>query len=226
MLSCLSLTGYKGASDLFIDANVQLSLAGARRLAEAGRKVHLVMPDQGEYDRTYRMFKPAMSLMPPGVTLGHLKEGQGRQFSFEGLFQESGPDSSPAGQQADTYIVINATSVELNNVRDYVNRMAPPGEQTGHRKRIKLADCVLIWQVIRDKQGLVGLVAVQFFSAAMHTFPNMMLPRATPDELWLGMSELENCDAKSHTPVLVVGTVTADCTEMSLGHAKQDSCKI
>jgi len=144
------LDGYKGASDLFIDANVQLSLAGARRLAEAGRKVHLVMPDQGEYDRTYRMFKPAMGLMPAGVTLGHLKEGQGRQFSFEGLFNESGPDSAPAGQQADTYIVINATSVELTNVREYVNRMAPP-----ESKKV-----VVLWnlelETLRGDLGLFG----------------------------------------------------------------------
>eukprot|EP00983_Pelagomonas_calceolata_P022020 691236-Pelagomonas_calceolata.AAC.2 len=39
----------------------------------------------------------------------------------------SAPYTQPAGQQADTYIVINATSVELTNVREYVNRMAPPG---------------------------------------------------------------------------------------------------
>lgn len=33
-----------------------------------------------------------------------------------------------AGEAADTYIIINATSVELLNVREYVNRMATPGE--------------------------------------------------------------------------------------------------
>lgn len=33
-----------------------------------------------------------------------------------------------AGEAADTYIVINATCVELLNVRDYVQRKAPKGE--------------------------------------------------------------------------------------------------
>lgn len=102
--------GYKGASDLFVDANIQLALAGARtvggwwvdgvmlqqarrergwqawparplhasivaaplhagtniassiplhrlpQLAASGRKVHVVMPDQGEYNRAYKMW--------------------------------------------------------------------------------------------------------------------------------------------------------------------------
>jgi len=44
-------------------------------------------------------FKPALGLLPGGVTIGHLKEGQGRQFSFESLFQESGPDSTVSCMQ-------------------------------------------------------------------------------------------------------------------------------
>lgn len=33
-----------------------------------------------------------------------------------------------AGAQADTYIVINATCVELTNVREYINKQAPDGQ--------------------------------------------------------------------------------------------------
>lgn len=48
--------GYKGSSDLFIDSNVQLSMAAAKSLAAKGRRVHVVMPDHGEYVRTYKMW--------------------------------------------------------------------------------------------------------------------------------------------------------------------------
>jgi hypothetical protein len=36
--------------------------------------------------------------------------------------------SQAAGEAADTYIVINATCVELPTVRDYVEKMAPQGK--------------------------------------------------------------------------------------------------
>ncbi|KAJ9508403.1 hypothetical protein QJQ45_011925 [Haematococcus lacustris] len=126
------LDGYKGASDVFIDANVQLALAGARKLAAAGRRVHVVMPDQGEYDRTFKMFKDAITNLGAGVSLGHLKEEGGVGFSFQGIFAGYGPESKPLarwllqaqGLAADTYLIINATCVELLNVRQYVNSMA------------------------------------------------------------------------------------------------------
>ncbi|KAJ9510543.1 hypothetical protein QJQ45_016020 [Haematococcus lacustris] len=89
--------GYKGASDVFIDANVQLALAGARKLAAAGRRVHVVMPDQGEYDRTYKMFKDAITNLGAGVSLGHLKEEGGVGFSFQGIFAGYGPESKGFG---------------------------------------------------------------------------------------------------------------------------------
>lgn len=50
------LAGYKGASDLYIDANIQLALAGAKQLAEAtGKQVHLLLPDEVEYQRAADM---------------------------------------------------------------------------------------------------------------------------------------------------------------------------
>jgi hypothetical protein len=53
------------------------------QLADAGRRVHVVMPDQGEYDRAYRLFKSSLDVVGAGVTLGHLRELSGVSFSLE-----------------------------------------------------------------------------------------------------------------------------------------------
>jgi hypothetical protein len=98
------------------------------QVAEAGRRVHVVMPDQGEYDRAYKMFKSSLDLAGAGVSLGHLYEFSGVGFSIQGLFSGYAPESKEAAEAADTYIVINATCVELLNVRKYVERVAPAGE--------------------------------------------------------------------------------------------------
>jgi len=34
-----------------------------------------------------------MGLLPNGVTIGHLNERKGRQFTFDSLFNEKAPDS-------------------------------------------------------------------------------------------------------------------------------------
>jgi len=144
------IDGYKGASDLFIDSNAQLSLAAARKIAETGKKVHVVMPDQGEYDRTYKMFRPTLDALGGSVSLGHLKEIGGWSFSLEGMFSGYAPDSKEAGQAADMYIIINATCVELLGVREYINKLAPEGS----------GKAVVLWNLELDTlRGDLGLPA-------------------------------------------------------------------
>ena len=85
---------YKSSSDAFVDANVQLAIASARlvspmvserahsaehmcrdlhgvrgtQLAEqTGKRVHIVVPDEGEYNRSFRMCAPP----PPPLALIH-----------------------------------------------------------------------------------------------------------------------------------------------------------
>lgn len=51
----VNVDGYKGASDTFIDSNVQLAISAARKLiARSGGKVHVVLPDEGELKRSSR----------------------------------------------------------------------------------------------------------------------------------------------------------------------------
>jgi len=111
---------YKRESDLFIDSNVQLAIAAGQLLAAAGKRTHVVLPDRAEYERSYKLSKPALDLMDGSVTLGHLREsGGGAGFSLASLFGGSAPPSAEAGAAADVFLIANATGVELPNVEAY-----------------------------------------------------------------------------------------------------------
>jgi hypothetical protein len=69
-----SVSGYKGASDEFIDANIQLALTLARKLYETkGITSCLVFPDKPERRRASRIFRTALELSS-GVSVGCLDD--------------------------------------------------------------------------------------------------------------------------------------------------------
>eukprot|EP00775_Hariotina_reticulata_P012638 gene12638-12767_t len=120
-----NIDAYKGSSDLFIDANIQLALSAAKQIAASGKRVHVVAPDYGEYARSYKMFQATLGLMS-GVSMGHLKEAkQGDLLSgFQSLFAGGAPDPAAAGAAADVYIVTNVTGVELPALEEYAGQVA------------------------------------------------------------------------------------------------------
>ena len=99
---------YKSSSDAFVDANVQLAIASARlvsprvlarsggtalqsaypvtssvwgggQLAEqSGKRVHIVVPDEGEYNRSFRMCGPAPLLLLLGAALAQVVPAHAR----------------------------------------------------------------------------------------------------------------------------------------------------
>jgi len=142
------LDAYKGSSDLFIDSNVQLAMSAAKMLAgvaplpagspassaapAGGRRVHIVVPDLGEYGRSYKLFKPAMDALGGGrITMGHLKEmepgGGVNPFdliaaatnALAGGAAAAAPDPAPAGALADVLIVVNGTCGDLPALEAY-----------------------------------------------------------------------------------------------------------
>lgn len=146
----LRVDGYKGASDLFIDSNAQLAIAAAKNLASKGKKVHIVVPDNAEYLRSYGIFKPSLELIQ-GVSIGHLNEGKGglAGFSFASLLGATAPDSTIPAKSADVYIIINATCVELPNVQSYVEANSAGGKKA----------CILWNLELETLRGDLGLLS-------------------------------------------------------------------
>jgi hypothetical protein len=151
------LDAYKGSSDLFIDSNVQLALSAAKMLAgivplpggggaqalsssssssspqpqqQPQRNIHIVVPDLGEYARSYKLFKPALDALGGRITMGHLKEADpgGGVNPFDLVAAASAalagagaaPDPAPAGAAADVLVVVNATCTDLPALENYV----------------------------------------------------------------------------------------------------------
>jgi len=51
-----NVDGYKGSSDLYIDSNIQLAIAAARKIfSTTAMKVHILLPDEPEYRRAYQL---------------------------------------------------------------------------------------------------------------------------------------------------------------------------
>jgi hypothetical protein len=77
-----------------------------------------------------RRFKPALEVAE-GVSLGQLNETRPGTFNLATMFGTSAPDSRPAAEKADIYIVINATCVELTNVLRYSEEVVKGGCDAG-----------------------------------------------------------------------------------------------
>jgi hypothetical protein len=123
-------TGYKGSSDLYIDANIQLAVSAGRKLYEAtGKRVHVCLPDETEYLRAKDLFKSALELSE-GVSLGHLQENRDSFLtSWNNIFagaavpgtKRGGPSApAAAAATADIFLTLNASTIELVDLQKYV----------------------------------------------------------------------------------------------------------
>ncbi|KAL3005358.1 hypothetical protein AAZX31_08G215700 [Glycine max] len=128
-----NISSYKGSSDEFIDANIQLALAVVRKLKEKKEtRACIVFPDKPEKRRACQLFKAALDSID-GITIGSLDDvPTGPMTSFfrsvrntldfdfeddnEGRWQSSEPPS--------LYIFINCSTRELAYIEKYVEKFA------------------------------------------------------------------------------------------------------
>ncbi|XP_048322739.2 protein LPA3 isoform X2 [Ziziphus jujuba] len=128
-----NISSYKGSSDDFIDANIQLALAVVRKLQERKEtRACIVFPDQPEKRRATELFKTALDSID-GITIGTLDDVPSGpvntffksirntlDFDFEDEYEGRWVSSEPPS----LYVFINCSTRELAIIEKYVEKFA------------------------------------------------------------------------------------------------------
>ncbi|TVU33658.1 hypothetical protein EJB05_25488, partial [Eragrostis curvula] len=128
-----SISSYKGSSDEFIDANIQLALAVARKLKELkGTRSCIVFPDQPEKRRASQLFQTAIDTIE-GTTVSSLDDvptGAVNKF-FKSIrstldfdFSDVNEDRWKSDEPPSLYIFINSSTRDLSSIEKYVEKFA------------------------------------------------------------------------------------------------------
>jgi len=118
---------YKAASDVYIDANVRYALAIAQSLNEEMKmKIDVVVPDGVEYRRAKKIFEATLDLSPE-VRINALDGVKNDVFgsAFSALVGNKGLRTRAAYEidndfsQADAFIVVNLSTIELETLEKF-----------------------------------------------------------------------------------------------------------
>lgn len=128
-----NISSYKGSSDEFIDANIQLALAVVRKLHETkGMRSCIVFPDQPEKRRASQLFKTALDTIG-AVSLGSLDDvPSGAVTSFfksirntlDFDFADENEDRWKSDKPPSIYVFINCSTRDLSDIENYVEKFA------------------------------------------------------------------------------------------------------
>nr|ACG44788.1 hypothetical protein [Zea mays] len=128
-----SISSYKGSSDEFIDANIQLALVVARKLKELkGTRSCIVFPDQPEKRRASELFKTAIDTIE-GVTISSLDDVPTDPVNsfFKSIrntldfdFSDDNEGRWKSDQPPSLYIFINSSTRDLASIEKYVEKFA------------------------------------------------------------------------------------------------------
>ncbi|XP_042032256.1 protein LPA3-like [Salvia splendens] len=128
-----NVSSYKGSSDDFSDANIQLALAVIKNLQEKQEtRACVVFPDKPEKRRASELFKAALDSID-GVTIGSLDDipsGPVTSF-FKSIrdtldfdFVDENEDRWQPGKPPSLYMFINCSTRDLSDVEKYVEKFS------------------------------------------------------------------------------------------------------
>ncbi|KAH9620840.1 hypothetical protein KSS87_004704 [Heliosperma pusillum] len=127
------ISSYKGSSDDFIDANIQLALTVARKIQDKmPLRCRIVFPDKPEKRRACQIFKTAFD-STEGLSIGSLDDVPGTAVSsfFRSIrntldfdFDDENEGRWESNDPPSLYIFINCSTRELSLIEKYVETFA------------------------------------------------------------------------------------------------------
>lgn len=128
-----NISSYKGSSDEFIDANIQLALAVIKKLQEKMEtRACIVFPDKPEKRRASQLFKAALDSID-GISIGSLDDlptGAVTTF-FKSIrntldfdFEDDNEGRWQSNEPPSLYVFINCSTRELSVIEKYVEKFA------------------------------------------------------------------------------------------------------
>ncbi|KAJ8629308.1 hypothetical protein MRB53_022631 [Persea americana] len=130
-----NISSYKGSSDEFIDANIQLVIAVVRKLQEMkGTRACIVFPDKPEKRRASELFRTTFEMVD-GITIGSLDDIPGGPVTtfFRSIrntldFDFADDDDDEGRQKSDEppslFVFINCSTRDLSYIEKYVETFA------------------------------------------------------------------------------------------------------
>ncbi|KAL6134222.1 hypothetical protein ACLB2K_066455 [Fragaria x ananassa] len=128
-----NISSYKGSSDDFIDANVQLALAVVRKLKERKEtRVCIVFPDKPERRRASELFRTAIDSIGD-ITIGSLDDVPGGPVTmfFRSIrntldfdFEDENEGRWASNEPPSLYMFINCSTRELAGIEKFVEQFA------------------------------------------------------------------------------------------------------
>ncbi|XP_017979343.1 PREDICTED: protein LOW PSII ACCUMULATION 3, chloroplastic isoform X4 [Theobroma cacao] len=145
-----NISSYKGSSDEFIDANIQLALAVVRKLQQKREtRACIVFPDKPEKRRASQLFKTALDSID-GISIGSLDDvpsGAVTTF-FKSIkntldfdFQDENEGRWEPKEPPTLYIFINCSTRELS----VIEKRYMPCQPQHFYSILNLTLCVLTW---------------------------------------------------------------------------------
>ncbi|XP_028781328.1 protein LOW PSII ACCUMULATION 3, chloroplastic [Neltuma alba] len=128
-----NISSYKGSSDEYNDANIQLALAVVRKLQEKREtRACIVFPDKPEKRRASELFKAALDSID-GITIGSLDDVPGGPITsfFRSVrdtldfdFEDENEGRWKSSEPPTLYIFINCSTRDLAYIEQYVEKFA------------------------------------------------------------------------------------------------------